>query len=446
MNGVLNLRTDGTFSYRPDKGFVGDEDNPADDSFRYKVSDGNNSIVRTVSLDIADTSLQRSADPDADANNNGFIEIGGLTSNDNLGGTSKDDHVFGGHGADLISALAGNDSVEGSAGNDTLKGDEGNDTVGGGSGSDMIEGGEGDDMLSGGGHEPLGAGALNTAIEDFGSEAGGWRTQDSNPRLMGDIDGDGAADIVGFGSKFTFSSLSDGTGTFTDIERAVENFSRGQGWSSNDKFPRRLGDVNGDGFEDIIGFGSRVTFTSLSNGDGTFGEFRSALENFAVAQGWGSNDDFPRIIGDVNGDGIADIIGFGSRATFTALGQGDGTFGDFQFALANFSRAQGWASNDGFLRLAGDVNGDGNDDIIGFGGRTTFTALSRGDGTFEPVKAAASNFAKAQGWGDNDITPRQVGGYQRRQDCRYRRIRWTQDFRGAGTWRRDIRQCSRRVQ
>jgi Ca2+-binding RTX toxin-like protein len=411
LHGALNLRSDGTFSYRPDKGFVGAPEEAADDSFRYRVSDGTDSVVRTVRLDIQDTSKARAADPDAEPNDEGYIEIGGLTSNDWLLGTMMRDHMVGGHGDDFLVTYDGPDLVEGNAGNDTLVGNSGSDTLDGGTGSDLLDGGFGDDDLTGGGQVPLAAGGLNSAIRDFGATAGGWRDQTSFPRLMGDIDGDGAADIVGFGGPSTFSALSDGTGTFASIERAIGNFAKSQGWRSNDDFPRLLGDVNGDGMDDIVGFGARQTFTALSNGDGTFGDFQTAVSNFSRAQAWASNDAFPRIMGDIDGDGVDDIIGFGIRSTFTALGNGDGTFAPAKRGIDNFSAAQGWSDNTTFLRLSGDVNGDGMDDIIGFGAKNTFTALSNGDGTFGNFQRGIDNFAKAQGWGNNDATPRLIGDF-----------------------------------
>jgi hypothetical protein len=107
---------------------------------------------------------------------------------------------------------------------------------------------------------------------------------------------------------------------------ALANFSVGAGgWSSDDLFPREVGDVNGDGRDDVVGFGSGGTWVALGNTNGTFGAPIFALANFSVgAGGWSSDDLFPREVGDVNGDGRDDVVGFGSGGTWVALGTASG--------------------------------------------------------------------------------------------------------------------------
>ena len=73
---------------------------------------------------------------------------------------------------------------------------------------------------------------------------------------------------------------------------------------------------------DIVGFGSAGAFVALGKSDGTFGAREQALEAFGAddsAGGWSSNDRFPRIVADVDGDGHADLIGFGADGTFVSL-------------------------------------------------------------------------------------------------------------------------------
>jgi hypothetical protein len=211
--------------------------------------------------------------------------------------------------------------------------------------------------------------------------AGGWSSQDAYPRAVADVNGDGTADIVGFGSSGVFVSL----GTFGAPMLGINAFGAGQaagGWASQNQFPRELADVNGDHRADIVGFGSAGAFVSLSNGNGTFAAPILGINAFGTSQasgGWDSFDHFPRLLADVNADGRADIVAFGSSATFVALGQADGHFGTPTTASDAFGAspsAGGWSSFDLFPRLLADVTGDQRADILGFGANGVFVSPS----------------------------------------------------------------------
>jgi chromate transport protein ChrA len=127
--------------------------------------------------------------------------------------------------------------------------------------------------------------------------------------MLADVNGDGLADIIGFGYRGTYVALSNGAG-FDTPTTWIANFAYGAGgWISQDKYPRMLADVNGDGLADIIGFGYRGTYVALSNGAG-FDTPTMWITNFTYgAGGWISQKEFPRIVFDLNGDSKADIIG-----------------------------------------------------------------------------------------------------------------------------------------
>ena len=77
--------------------------------------------------------------------------------------------------------------------------------------------------------------------------------------MLGDLNGDGAVDIVGFSSNGTWVALGDGEGGFSNATLATDQFGYGDaagGWATNDRFPRILADINGDGTDDIVGFSS----------------------------------------------------------------------------------------------------------------------------------------------------------------------------------------------
>ncbi|MET7373268.1 FG-GAP repeat domain-containing protein [Micromonospora arida] len=186
-----------------------------------------------------------------------------------------------------------------------------------------------------------------------------------------DVTGDGRDDIVAFTHNpagDVYVALSTGTG-----------FGVGLKWheffSPFGEFPA-LGDVNGDGRDDLITFTQGPATASdvvvaLSNGS-SFGAAQKWHDLFAVGA------ELPRV-GDVNGDGRDDIVTFTcdpNADVYVATSTGTGFAGttvkwhDF-FCLA------------GEFPYLGDANGDGRDDLIVFTKGATndvHVALSTGTG------------------------------------------------------------------
>ena len=91
------------------------------------------------------------------------------------------------------------------------------------------------------------------------------------------------------------------------------------GWSSDDQYPRELADVNGDGMADIVGFGHAGVQVSLATGNGHFAAPTFELAAFGPgAGGWSSDNLYNRELADVNGDGRADIVGFGHAGVYVS--------------------------------------------------------------------------------------------------------------------------------
>jgi Cadherin domain/FG-GAP-like repeat/RTX calcium-binding nonapeptide repeat (4 copies)/Haemolysin-type calcium binding protein related domain len=261
-------------------------------------------------------------------------------------------------------------------------------------------------LATGGG----GFGPVSFRLAEFGTGLG-WTNDDLYPRLLADVNGDGMADIVGFGSAGVYVSLATGGGGFGPRAFKLAEFGAGAGWTSDNLYPRLLGDVNGDGMADIVGFGSGGVYVALATGGGAFGPRAFALGAFgtdAGAGGWTNNDAYPRELADINGDGMADIVGFGASGLYVALATGGGGFGAVSFTPSGFTAAGGWSSNDRFPRELADVNGDGKADIVGFGPAGVYIALGNGNGTFQPATADLQAFAFGGGWSSNDGYPRQL--------------------------------------
>ena len=217
----------------------------------------------------------------------------------------------------------------------------------------------------------------------------------------GDINGDGFDDLIigapfagpfpynggvshvvfgkssGFDPTLNLSSL-DGSNGFRLNGSMSGEFS---GWSVSD-----AGDVNGDGFDDLI-VGSRgilrfsdytgtsyVVFGKASGFDATF-DITSLNGNngFLLArEALSASGESVSGAGDVNGDGFDDVIvgASGAASSYIVFGKASGFDATLDLSTLdgnNGFRLNGGTEGDGSgqsVSNAGDVNGDGFDDVI----------------------------------------------------------------------------------
>jgi hypothetical protein len=246
----------------------------------------------------------------------------------------------------------GNDTLIGSALDNVLFGDQGEDVFIGGGGFDMLHGGD----------------DIDTAIyENARSAATIKRNSDGSITVTA---GAAGTDTLFYVEKLQFSDVRVSVyTTFADPGAPlVSNFAVGAGgWSSQDRFPRHIADVNGDGRSDIVGFGQAGVLVSFGLAGGSFSGAGLVLADYGQASGWATDNQFHRELADVNGDGRADIVGFGYAGTLVSLAKADGTFAGPITGVANFGADQGWTSDNIFHRELADINNDGTIDVVGFG-------------------------------------------------------------------------------
>ncbi len=338
------------------------------------------------------------------------------TGNDVITGGEYADTIWGGGGADILSGAAGDDILDGQAGVDRAVFSVARSQVTVAHATDqdqrdhlVITGPDGLDTINRVEQFQFTDGLYSFQFEEPGFVAlSGWTTnQDTFPRHVVDMNGDGFGDIVGFGLAGVVVAYGSASGTFSNSTVVVANFGQAAGWTSDNSYHRELADLNGDGRADIIGFGETGTFVSLATAQGTYGAAELALNDFGRAQGWTTQDGYTRTVGDVNGDGMVDLIGFGQNGTLVARGNGDGTFGSVEFGVDNFGVAQGWGSDNIFHRAVADLNGDGNADIIGFGRDGAWVGWGTITGRFD-IGLVVGNFDQSKGWISQDAYPRQV--------------------------------------
>jgi len=180
--------------------------------------------------------------------------------------------------------------------------------------------------------------------------------------FVGDFNGDHKADIAGFGNNGAwFVGLSNGTDTFA-TGNAWANWSSAAGWQQV-----FVDDFNGDGKADVAGFGKNgAWFVGLSNGVDTFATGPKWAQ-------WSPSSAWSQLFtGDFNGDHKADIAGFSvNGAWFVGLSDGVGQF-TTGAAWAQWSPASSWAQV-----YVGDITGNGKADVLGF------ALQSSGTGSYE---------------------------------------------------------------
>jgi len=211
-----------------------------------------------------------------------------------------------------------------------------------------------------------------------------------------DFYGSGFPDIIGFGETSVVVVRNNRNGTFGD-RRDLDpgQFTYSHGWRV-DKHVRTLADVTGKGHPDIVGFGDKGVYIAVNNGDGTVKPAKLVLEEFGYNQGWRVERDL-RMVVDLKGNGLGDIVGFGRSGVYVSRNRGNGRFEPPKLVARDFGYLQGYRVEK-HQRLMVDVTGNGCADIVGFGEGEAYVAFNDGEGDFWPAQKFANDFSWEKGW------------------------------------------------
>jgi hypothetical protein len=177
---------------------------------------------------------------------------------------------------------------------------------------------------------------------------------------LGDVNGDGKADLIAFTPKASGDVKGDVfvmlTGSNGQPDGVVRKW---QDWFCVDNEQCEIADINGDKKADLVAFdhNGRV-WIALSNGNGFQGSGISGSTNFC----YGAQE---CRVGDVDGDGKADVVAFSKGFT-------EPYRGDVWLAKSNGSSFVGVGKVHDYFCVDAeqceltDVNGDGKADLVAF--------------------------------------------------------------------------------
>ena len=257
----------------------------------------------------------------------------------------------------------------------------------------------------------------------------------------GDVNGDGFADLIvgasgasngigrtyvvfgkagGFSPNLTLSSLDGGNGFRLDGVSASD-------YSGNSV--ASAGDVNGDGFADLI-VGTYVVNGRAGQSYVVFGKASGFAPTLALSSLDGNNgfrldgvnaDDYSGLsvasAGDVNGDGFGDLIvgAYPASRSYVVFGKANGfgpTLALSSLDGSNGFRLDGVSSSDssGYsVASAGDVNGDGFADLI-IGASSANSSTGRSYVVFGKASGFGASFALSSLDGSNGFVLGGVNG------------------------------------
>lgn len=190
-----------------------------------------------------------------------------------------------------------------------------------------------------------------------------------------DFNGDGKADYILIKDRSCFVSIKPITGGSFEYGLATGYYKGHQG----NKYKHYFGDVNGDGRDDMIQVGNRLSWIGLADVNG-----KIAIWTHTVSTGTfrepnpfvGNSTKYQHLFADVNGDERVDMIQIGDRLMWIGLADINGKFNLWTHTVntGDYGHIYG--------HFLADTNGDGRKDLIQRGERLMWIGLADINGKF----------------------------------------------------------------
>lgn len=206
------------------------------------------------------------------------------------------------------------------------------------------------------------------------SHPNGWRFTTTDLAVVGDFNGDGVDDVLRPRTSDAFLLIGRAWGTFEGVSSAYSPFATID--FRTGAVRAAAGDIDGDGSDELVAFGQGY----ISIVDYEDPVFRPK-PTYVVPNGWlfQADENTPLLIGDMDGDGTEDIARFNEDTIYTFLSTGS-SFDAFSYTLPN-----GGSFPDSAPRVAGDFNGDGLTDLARRHDSRTTLYLADGAGSWTEV-------------------------------------------------------------
>ncbi|MCQ1057317.1 ElyC/SanA/YdcF family protein [Photobacterium sp. DNB23_23_1] len=235
------------------------------------------------------------------------------------------------------------------------------------------------------------------------STSNGW-TPTNTKFVLADVTNNGLDDLVAIRDSEIFVAPSDGT-QFMQGEAWLQNHLPPQAAMWSDTMTRLLGDVNGNGFVDLVSITNSGVYVNFGNGQ-HFGDFFAQWSDEFKTLGsehtphtddaWDARKHQFQLV-DMNNNGMADLVAFGDDGVYVAYSEED-KFSSIIKVHDNFGADQPYhpdsdvtfdedrIQDDRVIRTIVDVDGDGYPDIVVHAQFDMLVSLNDGNGNFGEAK------------------------------------------------------------